>query len=257
MSDIQRGAAIERLRGIEQAHDVTILLAVESGSRAWGFPSRDSDLDVRFVYAHPVGRYLSVAPPRDTIEVPFDPPYDLGGWDLRKAVGLLCRSNPTLNEWATSPVRYVQVGDLAARLVALGEAVVDRAAVRYHYDRMARRAWDAVGMDEAVPLKRYCYALRASLAKLWVDERGTLPPMDLASLLRGVAPDESVSSAAEALVAAKCHGDEGASGPRLPELDRLIDGQLRSRAERPSFAAPSADAVRRADALVGSFLPGP
>lgn len=261
MSDeAPREAVLARLRKVERDHAVTVLLAVESGSRAWGFPSKDSDFDVRFVYAHPTGRYLSVAPPsRDTLEFPFEAPYDLGGWDIRKAVRLLCRSNPTLTEWATSPVCYLESGGLAARLLDLGDTVMDRAHIRYHYDRMARRAWGGVGTGagEAVPLKRYCYALRAALAKLWVDERGTPPPMDLPALLAGRSVSDDVRFAAKSLVRIKRDGDEDATGPRLPDLDELIEGQLRERPGRPVLAAPTTEAVRRADTVVRSFLLGP
>lgn len=74
MDEDIRAAIVGRLREIEREHAVTVLLAVESGSRAWGSPSRDSDFDVRFLYARPVERYLSVAPMRDVVELPFDPP---------------------------------------------------------------------------------------------------------------------------------------------------------------------------------------
>jgi uncharacterized protein len=211
---------------------------------------------VRFVYARPADRYLSVAPLRDVVELPFDDPYDIGGWDLRKAAWLLCRSNATVVEWATSPVRYLETGRAGERLAELGAAVADPAALRYHYDRMARRAWGGIEAAERPPLKRYCYAVRASLAKQWVDASGTPPPMDLPSLLRAPAVDPAVVAAAEALVAAKREGDEAATGPRVPELDALIGEQLRDALPHPGPAPPSPEAVRRADELVRGLLPG-
>lgn len=159
-------------------------------------------------------------------------------------------------EWATSPVRYVANDGLAGRLVALAAAVADPAATRYHYNRMARRAWTLIAESERPPLKRYCYALRASLAKRWIDELRTPPPMDLPSLLRAPGVDPAVVAAAEALVAAKRDGDESAVGPRVPELDRLIESQLQDVAKHPGPVSPSAEAVARADALVRTFLPG-
>lgn len=251
-----RAAVAARLREIERERGIAVLLAVESGSRAWGFPSRDSDLDVRFLYARPVERYLSVAPLRDQIELPFDPPYDVGGWDLRKAAWLLCRSNATVVEWATSPIRYVANDPLAEGLLALAAAVADPAATRYHYDRMARRAWAAVDGEGRPRLKPYCYALRAALAARWSRETRTPPPMDLPSLLLASGVGRAAVAAAEALVAAKRAGDEDATGARSPELDRLIGEQLRDVAPHPGPASPSAEAVERADALVRAFLPG-
>ena len=48
----------EKLMEIEHSEKCRILLAVESGSRAWGFPSPDSDYDVRFIYVRPIEHYL-------------------------------------------------------------------------------------------------------------------------------------------------------------------------------------------------------
>ncbi len=80
------------------------MLAVESGSRAWGFASRDSDYDVRFIFVRPLRDYLRVAPLHDVIERPIDEALDLGGWDVRKVLGLMLRSNATVGEWLASPV---------------------------------------------------------------------------------------------------------------------------------------------------------
>ena len=51
---------LSKLRQIGQEENVTLLHAVESGSRAWGFPSPDSDYDVRFIYYRPLSFYLSL-----------------------------------------------------------------------------------------------------------------------------------------------------------------------------------------------------
>lgn len=75
------------------------LIAVESGSRAWGFPSPDSDYDIRFIHIHPRDWYLSLQPGRDVIERPIIDNIDLNGWDLRKALGLLLKSNAVVSEW--------------------------------------------------------------------------------------------------------------------------------------------------------------
>jgi len=67
----KRQAIEMRLAEIEERHRVKILLAVESGSRAWGFPSADSDYDVRFIYVRSLSSYLSFKQPRDVIEQPI------------------------------------------------------------------------------------------------------------------------------------------------------------------------------------------
>ncbi len=96
----------EQLRRIEDAENIKILLAVESGSRAWGFASPDSDYDVRFVYIRSLEDYLRLDATRDVIELPIDDVLDINGWDLQKTLRLLHKSNPTLFEWFSSPIVY-------------------------------------------------------------------------------------------------------------------------------------------------------
>ena len=103
-----RKQILKKLAEIEMEHDVRIIYACESGSRAWGVPSKDSDYDVRFIYAHPRDYYLSISPLRDVIELPIDPVFDINGWDIRKALSLLRKSNIRLLEWLQSPIVYVQ-----------------------------------------------------------------------------------------------------------------------------------------------------
>ena len=98
----------EKLAEIERDFDVTVLWAIESGSRAWGFESPDSDFDVRFVYKHKQDFYLSLNDHRDVIELPIDDTWDVSGWDLDKTLKLLYKSNPTLFEWLQSPIVYQQ-----------------------------------------------------------------------------------------------------------------------------------------------------
>ncbi|MDN5936751.1 MAG: nucleotidyltransferase domain-containing protein, partial [Nitrosospira sp.] len=124
----------------ESEHDVSILLACESGSRAWGFASPDSDYDVRFIYAHPKAWYLSfdVENKRDVIEYPIKDEIDCSGWDIGKALYLFTRTNGALLEWLKSPIRYIEAGSLAAGLRDLEGRAVDRRALCYHYSHMAR-----------------------------------------------------------------------------------------------------------------------
>ena len=100
---------------IEQSENVTVLYACESGSRAWGFHSQDSDYDVRFIYAHPPDWYLSVdlEKKRDVIERPILDDLDVSGWDLRKSLQLFRKSNPPLLEWLDSPIVYRDRFDVA------------------------------------------------------------------------------------------------------------------------------------------------
>ena len=133
-----RQAICNQLVQIEQEHRICILYAVESGSRAWGFASRDSDYDVRFIYIHPLDWYLSIRDQRDVIECPIDHELDVSGWDLRKALGLFAKSNPPLLEWLGSPIVYKDSNGLADRLRCLLIETFSSQRCMYHYLHMAR-----------------------------------------------------------------------------------------------------------------------
>src|SRR5215475_12738357 len=193
MIDPQTFSAIEdRLSALESAEGVRILLAVESGSRAWGFPSRDSDYDVRFLYVQPIEAYLAVMPLRDVIERPVDATLDVNGWDLRKALQLMLRSNAVLIEWLTSPVRY-RSWDGAEELLALARSAVSLTALTYHYQHQARRSFESAGDGNSARLKNYCYALRSVLAIAWIRQRGEAPPMEIGALIAGLALPEGLA----------------------------------------------------------------
>ena len=99
---------LRKLHEIEIKENVKILFAAESGSRAWGFASPDSDYDVRFIYVRPKEEYLRLDTVKDVIEVPINDVLDINGWDLQKALRLLYKSNPTLFEWFSSPIIYME-----------------------------------------------------------------------------------------------------------------------------------------------------
>ena len=127
--DIQR-----RLTAAEIEHDVKVLYACESGSRAWGFASPDSDYDVRFIYAHKRDWYLSfdIERRRDVIEYPIVDDIDIGGWDIRKALYLFTRTNGALLEWLNSPIVYRDQGHLSERLRKYAPTAHNDLALRYH-----------------------------------------------------------------------------------------------------------------------------
>jgi predicted nucleotidyltransferase len=239
---------------VECDNNVRIILAVESGSRAWGFPSSDSDYDVRILYLHPRDNYLSVFPAPDVINHALDAVFDVNGWDLRKAMRLLAGSNATVMEWLTSPIRYRGGGAAADDLLEVGRTVASLPAFAYHYDRLARRSLTEIeGSGDAVRLKAYCYALRGALALAWVRECGTPPPMDLPSLLAGVACSAEIRAAIADLVHKKAAATEKDMTTRIPVLDAYLGTVLAKPAER---AAPESrpECNARIDGLFAALL---
>lgn len=213
-----------RLDRIEREHAVHILLAIESGSRAWGFASPDSDFDVRFIYAHQPDWYLSIETRRDVIELPIEGDLDINGWDIRKALQLLCKPNPVLLEWLASPIVYRQTPWMVARLNALADAAWHRPAALHHYMRLAQGSLAGfIEGRETVILKKYFYALRPALALVWLGANADgRVPMSLAELVNGVRLSGEVLLAIEALLMRKRETRELGEGPRIAILDRFI-----------------------------------
>ncbi len=239
-----------RLDDIERTHDVRILLAVESGSRAWGFPSPDSDYDVRFVYVRRRNWYLSLKPGRDVIETPIEDEIDLNGWDIRKALGLLLKSNAVVSEWIESPIRYRPDHPVVARLSALADCATDARGIAHHYANLGSNAadrWLTDGGD--VPVKKYFYALRPALAirclRLHPDER---PPMNLQALVERCALPGAMQDEIAALVEAKLQSNERSNATRIATLDTLIRDEL-SRAGEVAARELGSDADTQADQL--------
>lgn len=216
-----------RLDAIERDHECRILFAVESGSRAWGFPSPDSDYDVRFVYARPADWYLSVYPGRDVIETPIEDEMDVSGWDLRKALHLVLKSNAVISEWMESPILYRRDAGVFKQLRRFADRMLHPRALTYHYLHLARRQVAAkLGRDRIV-LKRYFYVLRPALALRFLRLRqGQRPPMNLQALMDGTDLPAATIKIMEKLVAAKSRTREMGLGPRIPALDRLIAAEI-------------------------------
>lgn len=247
-----RSRAGAALASVEQEDGVRILLAIESGSRAWGFPSRDSDYDVRFIFIRPLADYLGISSPRDVIERPIDANLDLGGWDLRKALGLMVRSNAVIFEWLSSPFVYRCDPAVVMALNDLVRIAAHLPALAYHYDRLARGAWSSGEAD--IRLKAYFYALRPALSLLWLRDRGTAPPMDLPTLLAGIAVPKVVEEAIQALLHFKAAAGEAATIPRHPSLEHFLADVLAVSAPRPATwdrepARIAADSLFKALAL--------
>lgn len=243
-----------RLRAIEAEHGVRILLAVESGSRAWGFESPDSDYDVRFIYVRSRDWYLRLERGRDVIETPIDLPWDINGWDITKALGLLLKSNAVVVEWLTSPVVYAK--DMAATdmLRAFADKVLRPYALQHHYRRLAVRHWDEfiAGRNE-VARKKYLYALRPALMLMHLRLQGGVPPMSLPALLEVLPLGSEVREAIDAFIAAKRQANESGPGERVPLFDQIIEDEI-AKAQPIDTLSPTPELMRNADQLFLKLL---
>ncbi len=219
-----RAEILSQLDEIEQAEEVRFLFAIESGSRAWGFPSPDSDYDVRFVYAHSVDWYLSIHPGRDVIERPLAGDWDVNGWDIKKALGLLLKPNPVLLEWLSSPVRYRWNDDICKKLISFSQRVAHGNACLNHYRRLGERQW-ATYIDgrDAISLKKYLYVVRPALAIRWTRMHPeVIPPMNFQALMDGTDLNTDVTKRLAHLLEEKSKSKEMGDGSREPLIDDLV-----------------------------------
>lgn len=218
----------KRLKEIEKQHQVTILYACESGSRAWGFPSTNSDYDVRFIYVHPQEWYLSIdlERKRNVIELPIEDELDINGWDIRKTLQLLRKSNPTLMEWLQSPIVYRKNEKADELLNELLPVYYSEKACYYHYLHMANGNFQSYLQDDEVWLKKYFYVLRPILALKWIEKDGSLPPMEFEELLDRLIPTSQLRDEIDQLLAAKRSGNELQTGPRIEPISHFIEEEL-------------------------------
>lgn len=242
---------------IEHDEGVKVLFAVESGSRAWGFASQDSDYDVRFVYKRPIYDYLRLDKRKDTIEWCQTDELDVVGWDVSKYLSLLRKSNPSALEWLECP-RYVVGDPIRFRSIeALARDCLDARSLAFHYVGMARenaneflRIADGKVRDEPPKTKKYVYVVRALLSARYVTDYGEMPPIELDELIgcyRRRLVGWGVIDPIESLVERKRGGLETDVHERIPELDQWVSLDLdlmRLRAEGTERGAtPSWDDV--------------
>jgi uncharacterized protein len=266
-----REQVMAHLRAIEALHNVTILFACESGSRGWGFASPDSDYDVRFIYVNRLPWYLTVASGRDVIELPISgpgaapgrpkqasapsggsedtpvpsvgvAPLDINGWDLRKALGLMRESNPTLLEWLRSPIVYREDAEVMACFRALAEQVFSNTKGWHHYASMAKKNFREHLQADEVRYKKYLYVLRPLLAARWIRTQPGVPPMRFAELAQHTldpVADAALIAEINALLEVKMRAGEAATSPRWPGIHAFIESELARNAQEPVQALPT------------------
>ncbi len=233
------------LDNIVRDHGVAIGLAIESGSRAWGFPSPDSDYDCRFIYIRPLADYLTPWPRRDVIELPLVDDLDVNGWDLAKSLKLLMRGNAVIIEWLTSPFVYRGDESFRAAFLALAQTVADRDLILRHYLHIGLRFRQQHLSDpSAVPLKKLFYTLRPAASIRWLAQRpeAAVAPMHFPTLIAESEPPADVTAIIEGLLARKATTRELGTGPLPPALAEFIDKEFR----RAEAYVPQQDADRLA-----------
>ena len=223
-------AAIDaRLAGVRETEAVQIPLAIESGSRAWGFPSPDSDYDCRFVFVRPLEQLLSPWLRRDVIETPLDAVLDVNGWELGKALKLLLKGNAVIIEWLQSPVVYDADEAFRDDFRAFASEAADPKLIARHYLHLGvrqRRVY--FGDGTAVAQKKLFYALRPAAALRWLrmNPQATVPPMHFPTLMEECAPPAELRAVTQDLLARKAVTHELGTGPAPKEILSFIDAEF-------------------------------
>lgn len=220
MNDIIR----QKLMEIEKQESVKIIFAVESGSRAWGFSSPDSDYDVRFIYVRPIEHYLKLERTRDVIQWQLDETLDINGWDFQKTLRLLHSSNPTLFEWSHSPIVYKNSDNWKRLMPVINDYFLAKSGV-YHYLHMAARNNREFLQLEQVKLKKYFYVLRPILACKWILDKNSPPPM-LFTELAAAELDDELKPVVNELLDKKINLPEIQIIPRIDSLNEYIDREI-------------------------------
>jgi predicted nucleotidyltransferase len=219
---------MRRLARTERDEGVRIILAVESGSRAWGFHSPNSDYDVRFIYMRPASSYLAVdlEERRDVIEYPIVDDIDLNGWDLRKALRLFWKSNPAFMEWIQSPIVYREHGAFAQGARGLVDQVYSIERGIYHYRSMAKTNYRGYLLADMVPLKKYFYVLRPLLAVRWLERYGSAAPIEFGKLLHLIDDQPQLTQAIDALLRQKRDAPEMGLSPPVAMIHNFVESEL-------------------------------
>lgn len=233
ISDVKRKQILELIAQTEFDLQVKILLAVESGSRAWGFASKDSDYDVRFIYMRPKSWYLSafVERKRNVIELPITDDLDINGWDLRKAVQLMSKSNPALLEWLHSPIVYCEHEDFKQWFLPLLSHYYNPRASYWHYFKMAKGNFREYLQGDKVKTKKYFYVLRPVLCMNWIAKYETLPPIEFDKLVAHTVTDDALNAAIADLLLRKKAGLETDYDRPTPAISEFLQLELLRLAE--------------------------
>lgn len=215
---------LRELKKIEAQENVKIIMAIESGSRAWGFASPDSDYDVRFIYVRKEADYLKLEKTRDVIEWKLDDVLDINGWDIKKALQLLHNSNPTVFEWCASPIVYWETEESEWLKDILPQYFSVKKSL-HHYWHTSETHYKTHLLSDEVNIKKYFYALRPLLAAKWILDKRCAPPMLFEELVEEELEAELVPEVNRLLDMKKTLPEMG-KAPRIQVINDYIESEL-------------------------------
>jgi uncharacterized protein len=230
---------LQYLQQIQDEKEIEILLACETGSRAWGFPSPDSDYDVRFIYRHKKDWYLNLNEQKDTIEKMYENnEFDLSGWDLKKSLNLLWKSNPPLLERIQSPIIYISDTEFLNGINDLAQHSYSKIATMHHYLSMSKKMYSEVKDYPTIKLKKLFYALRTAIACKWIIDKDEIPPIVFQKMLKELEIEENVRQRIYNLIDLKATKNEDYLHIKEESINNLIENCIQN-AEKVANSLPA------------------
>lgn len=228
------------LKQIETDKDITILLACETGSRAWGFPSPDSDYDIRILYVHKKDWYLSLSEKKDSIDLMFENnDIDITGWDLKKSMKLLAKSNAALLERIQSPIVYQSHPEFVEQITVLANVQYSRIATIHHYLSMTKGFVFDINSESDYKLKKFFYALRSAMACKWIMDKESIPPIEFKKMYMNLDLDHSLVTRINELILLKSTISEGYLHSGEEDIRQFMDDLIKE-ADQKRKNLPSA-----------------
>lgn len=180
------------------------------------------------VFIRPRNVYLSIDKPKETFEWIENNWFDVGAWDITKALHLLRKSNAILFEWLQSPIVYQQYAGIQKELFELAQLYYQPQIIVHHYRGIAKavsrhhfeESHASKAIDEPIKLKKYFYLLRSLLAAYWTVKTGNIPPMELNQLINILTTDEQIII--RELVSFKADKDEHFTWLPTDNMQKLI-----------------------------------
>ncbi len=244
-----REEIIEHIKKLEKDRQIKILLAVESGSRAWGCPSPDSDFDVRIIFKRDKSEYLKIDQKKDTIDYFHGELLDINGWDIKKVLKLIRKSNATPFEWVQSPIKYKEIDNCSSEFLDLSKRYFQPRHAVNHYIGIAKNSYLKKDSPQEIKLKKLFYVLRPLMAAKWIILKDEVPPMDIPNLIK-VITDQNIVDHIHDLLELKRIANED----YVHNVDTLISDYIKNEFDEISSIEIIDREVPSTDSLNEAFL---
>lgn len=184
---------MDELYKIAREQDMTILYASEVGSRVYGFASKNSSFDVRFIFMRKESYYLRIQrnlkDDIDTFTTISGINIDMHGWEITKFLTQLHKGSYSAIEWLKSPCVYIEDKQFKKLLGNINSYFIPyRAAIAYR--NLAKDMKKEIDKEDIVPIKNYLHAINFILDARMCSINKVPPVLSMSMKLHLVKNDE-------------------------------------------------------------------